>query len=109
MKGILTFVEQFGDMRFVAFGMALEYLSCRDGHGRIQKNLGRTRQSSLRHTFVQIKENILGALQGEGGNDDIAAALEGIRDGCVHFLDGRLHLFMQAVAVGCLHYHHVGF
>ena len=57
--------------------------------------------------IAQVEENILGAFQGEGGDDHVAAALEGVRDGRVHFLDGRLHLFMEAVAVGGFHNHHV--
>ena len=58
--------------------------------------------------LAQIKEDILGALKGEGRNDHIAAALEGVRDRRVHFFDGRLHLFVKTIAVGGLHDHYIG-
>ena len=88
--------------------MVLEDFRGGDGHGRVEENLQAARQSPGFHGLVQEIENFLGALEGEGGDDHIAATVEGVLDGAVQFLDGGLQFLVQAIAVGCLHHHHIG-
>ena len=100
---IAPVAEQFGDGRPVAFGMALENLGRRDRHRRIEEDLHRRRQLIALAPLAQDVEQLLGALEREGRDDDVAAALKRRADGLVKFLDRRRERLVQAIAVGRLH------
>ena len=56
--------------------------------------------------LAQVVENLLGALQREGRDDHVAAALESVSSMAhVEFLDGGCDRLVQAVPVGGLHDH----
>ncbi len=56
---------------------------------------------------MQKIEKLLGALQGEGRYDDIAAAPKAIGDRVIKLVDRRLQLPVQPIAIGRFHDHDV--
>ena len=100
---IAPVAEQFGDGRPVALGVALENLGRRDRHRRVEENLHRRRQLIALAPLTQDVEQLLGAFEREGRNDDVAAALECRGDGLIKLLDRWRERLVQTIAVGRLH------
>ena len=57
---------------------------------------------------MQFVQKFLRALEREGGNDDIAAALERLADREIEFIHRLLRRLVQAIGVGRLHHDDVG-
>ena len=89
--------------RPIALGMCAENLRGGDRHGRIEKDLHGGRPIVLLDALAQEEQHLLRALQREGRDDDIAAALERLVERQVEFLQRRRERTMQTVAIGRLH------
>ena len=84
---IAPLAQEFGDGRPVAFRITLENLGRRNRHRRIEEDLHRRRQSIAVAALAQDEEQLLGALERKGRDDDVAAALKRRPDRLVQFLD----------------------
>jgi hypothetical protein len=95
-------------LRIEAFQMASEHLGCRNRQRRVEENLGRWQQSPRGYALVENVKQLLCPLQRQCGNDDVAAAPEGVGNGLIEFLDRRSRGLVSSVAVGRLDDNHVG-
>ena len=85
----MALAEKLRALLVVALGMALEDRRGGDRHGRVEKDLHRTRQSAFFHPLAEEEEHFLCPFQRKCRDDDIAAASEGIDNRIVKLLDRR--------------------
>ena len=84
--------------------MTSEYLGSRNRHWRIQEHLRRFREPSLADAVAQEIEQFLCSLHGEGGNDDVSPAFEGLGYGFKELVDGWTQWLMQPVSICGFHH-----
>ena len=76
IKRIAIIVGNFQCTGVIAFRVPFKYAGNGNRHGRIQEDIGEILDTPVCNTFAQVIENLLGAFQREGGNNDIAAPPE---------------------------------
>ena len=105
---VLALLDQREGTAVEAVGIVLEDFGGRDRHRRVEKDVQPRMDLALLQPLAQKIENLLGALQRKGGNDDIAAPRHRRIDGVVEFPHRGFQLLVQAIAIGGFHHHGVG-
>ena len=78
MKRVFPPPKPLRGFLLVTFGVMLINLRGGNRHGRIQKHLDRRDQPVLLNSLPHIEQKLLRPFEGEGRNDDIAAAMEAV-------------------------------
>jgi hypothetical protein len=81
VKRILSALKKCCGRGPKAFGMTAEYLGGRNRHRRVQEHRRRGGEPPAADALAQKIKQLVGALERECGNDDIAAAFEGVGNG----------------------------
>ncbi len=104
---VTTSLEERGDVRFEQFRIAPEDFGGGDRHRRIKKDLHCRIEAVLFDALVQKEQDLLGALQRERRDDDVAATRECLFDGQIKLIDRRLQRSVLPIAVGRFHHHDI--
>jgi len=101
-EGVVAHEEGFagGGLQFI--DMEAEDLGGFDGEGAVHKG-GNGGEALFVAEFVKGVEELLGALDGEGGDDEVGAALLDLADDFAEMLGGVGGELVGAAAVGALH------
>ena len=101
-EGVAFVEEEVVDGVVEAFRVEAEDLGGGDGEGAVDKD-GDAGEAGGLDEVVDDVEELLGALDGEGGDEDFAAVFEGVGEDAAEVLAGVGVHFMFAPAVGAFH------
>ena len=103
LEGVVALVQHLLGVLVEELAVAAEDLGGADGQGAVHEDGHVRGQFALALEDVQTVEDLLRALHGKGGDDDLFALAVAVGDGVGQFLVADVLVLVVAVAVGGLH------